>query len=154
MRRVYKNLCPSMISASVMVVNMWKNSLKNVESDNNKILYETLLNFFYSEMVLSFWISLVIRNGEEGIKIFYSWVDWYMLRPDWNWLDAFTLSGILIFPHSVCSMQLESWGYRCLFTALDFKNCVLLMVTHIGTFELPHNATKCNMKKFIDKVMS
>ena len=25
---------------------MWKNSLKNVESDNNKILYETLLNFF------------------------------------------------------------------------------------------------------------
>jgi len=25
---------------------MWKNSLKNVESDNNKILYETLLDFF------------------------------------------------------------------------------------------------------------
>ena len=24
---------------------MWKNSLKNVESDNNKILYETLLDF-------------------------------------------------------------------------------------------------------------
>jgi len=24
---------------------MWKNSLKNVESDNNKILYETLINF-------------------------------------------------------------------------------------------------------------
>ena len=24
---------------------MWKNSLKNVESDNNKILYETLLIF-------------------------------------------------------------------------------------------------------------
>jgi hypothetical protein len=29
-----------------MVANMWKNSLKNVESDNNKILYETLLDFF------------------------------------------------------------------------------------------------------------
>ena len=27
---------------------LWKNSLKNVESDNNKILYETLLDFFYS----------------------------------------------------------------------------------------------------------
>ena len=26
-----------------MAANMWKNSLKNVESDNNKILYETLL---------------------------------------------------------------------------------------------------------------
>jgi len=25
---------------------MWKNSLKNVESGNNKILYETLLDFF------------------------------------------------------------------------------------------------------------
>jgi len=46
MRRVYKNLCPATISASIMVANMWKNSLKNVESDNNKILYATLLDFF------------------------------------------------------------------------------------------------------------
>jgi len=28
-----------------MAANMWKNDLKNVESDNNKILYETLLDF-------------------------------------------------------------------------------------------------------------
>ena len=42
-----------------MAANMWKNSLKNAESDNNKILYETLLDFFYSETVLTFWISLV-----------------------------------------------------------------------------------------------
>ena len=42
-----------------MAANMWKNSLKNVESGNNKILYETLLNFFYSETVLTFWISLI-----------------------------------------------------------------------------------------------
>ena len=26
---------------------MWENRLKNVESDNNKILYETLLDFFF-----------------------------------------------------------------------------------------------------------
>jgi len=45
MRRVYKNLCPATISASIMAANMWKNSLKEVESDNNKILYETLLEF-------------------------------------------------------------------------------------------------------------
>ena len=45
MRRVYKNLCPAMISASIIAANVWKNSLKNVESDN-KILYDTLLNFF------------------------------------------------------------------------------------------------------------
>ena len=42
-----------------MAVNMWKNSLKNVESDNNKILYETL-RFFYSETVLTVWTSIVI----------------------------------------------------------------------------------------------
>jgi len=56
---VYKNLCPATISASIMAANMWKSSLKNVESDNNKILYETLLKFFYSETVLTFRISLV-----------------------------------------------------------------------------------------------
>ena len=44
MRRVHKNLCPATISASIMAANMWKNCLKNVESDN-KILYETLLFF-------------------------------------------------------------------------------------------------------------
>ena len=32
-----------------MAVNMWKNSLKNVESDNNKIQYETLLDFFLQQ---------------------------------------------------------------------------------------------------------
>jgi len=46
MRRVYKNLCPATISASVIAAIMWENSLKNVESDNNKILYETLFDFF------------------------------------------------------------------------------------------------------------
>ena len=46
MRRVYKNLCPATISATIMEANMWKNSLKNVEPDHNKILYETVLDFF------------------------------------------------------------------------------------------------------------
>jgi len=46
MRRVYKNLCPAKLSASIMAANMWKNSLKNVKSDNNEILYETLIDFF------------------------------------------------------------------------------------------------------------
>jgi len=52
MRRVYKNLCPATLSASIMATNMWKNSLKNVESDNNNILYETLLNFFTAKRYL------------------------------------------------------------------------------------------------------
>jgi len=38
MRRVYKNLCFPTVSASIMAANVLKNSLKNVESDNNKIL--------------------------------------------------------------------------------------------------------------------
>jgi len=54
MRRVHKNWCPAMISASIMAANMWKNNLKNAESDKNKILYETLFDFFYSETALTF----------------------------------------------------------------------------------------------------
>jgi len=51
-----------------MVANMWKNSLKNVEADNNKIIYETLLEF-YSETVLTFWISLVdLLHSTKGNK--------------------------------------------------------------------------------------
>ena len=38
MRRVYKNLCPATIGASIMVENMWENSLKNVESVNYSFL--------------------------------------------------------------------------------------------------------------------
>jgi len=53
MRRVYKNSCSATISAPIIAANMWKNSLKNVESDNNKILYEDLM-IFYSETVLTF----------------------------------------------------------------------------------------------------
>jgi len=49
MRRVYKNLWPATISASIMAENMWKSSFKNVEYDNNKILYETLFDFFNSQ---------------------------------------------------------------------------------------------------------
>ena len=52
MRTVYTNLYPATISASIMAANMWKNSLKNVESDNNKVLYETLLDFFTVEWYL------------------------------------------------------------------------------------------------------
>ena len=52
MRRLYKTLCPAMASASIMVANMWKNSSKNVESDNNKILYEILFDFFTAKLYL------------------------------------------------------------------------------------------------------
>jgi len=48
MRRVHKNLCPATVSASIMVANIWKNTLKNAESDNNKIVYVTLLDIFFT----------------------------------------------------------------------------------------------------------
>jgi hypothetical protein len=35
-----------------MATNMWKNSSKNVESDNNKILYETLIDLFTTKQYL------------------------------------------------------------------------------------------------------
>ena len=54
MRKVYKNLCLDKIRASIMVANIWKNSLKNVESYKNNIFYETLVDVFYSETVLTF----------------------------------------------------------------------------------------------------
>jgi len=52
MRRVYKNLCTATISASVITANMWKNSSNNVESDNNTILYENLIDFFTAKRYL------------------------------------------------------------------------------------------------------
>jgi len=66
MKRVYKNFCPATISASIMAANMWKNILKNVASDNNKILYETLL-----ETVLTFWISLVVIGELQTAEVAY-----------------------------------------------------------------------------------
>ena len=47
MRRVYKNLCPATVSASIMAANMWENSLKNVECDNNNIFTKPTRYFFY-----------------------------------------------------------------------------------------------------------
>jgi len=64
-------LCPARISSSIMTANMWKNSLKNVESDSNKILYEILFDFFlYSETVLTFRISLVHTHTHTHIYVY------------------------------------------------------------------------------------
>ena len=41
-----------------MAANVWRNILKNVDSDNNKISYETLLDFFTAKRyLLSEWAS-------------------------------------------------------------------------------------------------
>jgi len=52
MRRVYKNLCPAHDKCLNIAANMWKNSLKNVDSGNNKTFYETLLDFFTAKRYL------------------------------------------------------------------------------------------------------
>ena len=54
MRRVHKILCPATDKCLNNGGEYVANSLKNVESDNNKILYESLLDFFYSKTVLTF----------------------------------------------------------------------------------------------------
>jgi len=69
-RSVYKNLCPAPISASKMAANMWKNSLKNVESDNNKILYETLLDFFLQRNGTYFLNKPRFSNAAVGNTIY------------------------------------------------------------------------------------
>ena len=79
MRTVYKNLCPAKISASIMAANMWKNSLKNVESDKNKILYETFLNFFSQRMfcrTLRYRNTLFGKDRSKGSLIFYHLKGW------------------------------------------------------------------------------
>jgi len=71
MRRVHKNLCTATISASIMAANMWKNSLKNVESDNKNILYEILLDFFSQRngtYCLNKPRSMPMRTVHVGVK--------------------------------------------------------------------------------------
>ena len=48
MRRVNKTLCPATTSNSIIAADMEKYSLKNVESDNNKNLYEILTEYFFT----------------------------------------------------------------------------------------------------------
>ena len=54
-----------------MAVNMWKNGLKNVESDNNKILHETFIDLFFLQ-----------RNGTYSLnkpRIFFCKVNIFLL---------------------------------------------------------------------------
>ena len=82
MRRVYKNVCPATISASIMVANTWKNSLKNVESDNNKILYETLLNFFLQRNGTYFLNKLCISSLQNlDTNAATSCYVWFLVLP-------------------------------------------------------------------------
>ena len=55
---------PATISTSIMVANMWKDSLKNVESDNNKILYEILLDFLHRK-------GTYLLNKQLGRQVSY-----------------------------------------------------------------------------------
>ena len=46
---------------------MWKNSLKNVESENNKILYGTLRNFFLQRKGTYFLNKPLILNRAGSV---------------------------------------------------------------------------------------
>jgi len=62
-----------MISASIMAANMWKNSLKNVESDNNKSLYESLISFL--ERNGTYFLNkrrIILQLGQRNIGIKFS----------------------------------------------------------------------------------
>ena len=64
-----------------MEANMWENSLKNAESDNNKILYETLLDFFLQRNGTYFLnkprISKVIKSSLlDEFQAQFFWCEW------------------------------------------------------------------------------
>jgi len=44
---------------------MWKNSLKNIEYGNNKILYETLLDFFFYRESESNGVTLAVTASRN-----------------------------------------------------------------------------------------
>jgi len=56
MRRVYKNLCPATISASIMAANMWKNSSKNVNLITIKF-YMKPYSFFFLQRNGTYFLS-------------------------------------------------------------------------------------------------
>ena len=59
---------PATLSASIMAANVWKNSLTNVESDKNKILYETLLDLFLQGNGTYLPNKLLTNNMNSGSK--------------------------------------------------------------------------------------
>jgi len=99
MRRVYQNLCPATISDSIMAANMWKNSSKNVELDNNNILYETLFDFFLQRRGTYFLNKPRIFSGfvlPSGRKLnMLRWGKRYRLLYEWLGLNcAFRVTGL------------------------------------------------------------
>jgi len=102
LRRVYKNVCPITINASIMAVNMWKNGLKNVESDNNKIFYETLFGFFLQ------------RNGTYFLNkplSFQAEIRSTSSRIRFGMCCSDMLGGRRVFRHCYCS----KYGCLCIF---------------------------------------
>jgi len=67
MRRVYKNLYPATISASIMAANMWKNRFKNVESENNKIFLGNL-NRFCLQRNWTYFLNKPLINGAGAMN--------------------------------------------------------------------------------------
>ena len=70
-----------------MAANMWKNSLKNVESDNNKILYETLLDFFTAKWYLLSELTLYFNSKEKIVSVvvlthFIQIASWKLLKKE------------------------------------------------------------------------
>jgi len=84
-----------------MAANVWKNSLKNVESDNNNILYETLLDFFLQRNGTYFLnkphimgvSGLIIRRGNSSLS-----------EPQFTELSAVACQSVSHFP-TFCRKQ-------------------------------------------------
>jgi len=67
-----------------MAANMWQNSLKNVESDNNKILYEKLLDFFFQRNGTNFLNKPCICNKSILSGIFPDCMKFLVIKPTYK----------------------------------------------------------------------
>jgi len=131
-----QNLCPANISASIMAANMWKNSLKNVESVNNKILYETFRFFFYSETVLTVWISLVAsqhyllhRNVPPDVsKISWTRSPAHIKSLSQNSSQMLSSSPLLHIPRSV-TLRFQMPGFKNMWSLSSTCLCSVSLVT-------------------------
>ena len=71
---------------------MWKNSLKNVESDNNKILYETLIDFLQ-------------RNGTYFLNKLRTFVQNFVHNKYGNVLIAFVFAAYGYIDYTLLSVK-------------------------------------------------
>jgi hypothetical protein len=126
---------------------MWKNSLKNVESDNNKFFYETLLDIFYRETVLTFWISLVIKEIDLISAGTFSAIPDKLLSQTSQDLLFFCS---FLWPHQSPPLPVmhHATGNKCIWNGIEWTKINILNVAQVAAGrDCPHIAKVVYIKQ-------